>query len=84
MKLIEVVQEDQEALIAKSSLAPSLEKLQEEVDQVSKSDISEDSKSKLCTCTATILAADDNALNLIPLEILLQKMGIICDTANGG
>ena len=27
---------------------------------------------------------DDNALNLIPLEIILEQMGFICDTANGG
>ena len=48
------------------------------------SDNESEDKPKNCTCAATILAADDNALNLIPLEILLQTMGIICDTANGG
>ena len=83
MKL-EEVQEDKLPLIVKSPLASSLDKLQEEVDQVSMSDNESEDKPKNCTCAATILAADDNALNLIPLEILLQTMGIICDTANGG
>ena len=37
-----------------------------------------------CGCKATVLIVDDSAFNLIPLEYMLKKMGIICDKANGG
>lgn len=31
-----------------------------------------------CDCEATALIVDDNALNLIPLEVILEGLGIIC------
>lgn len=37
-----------------------------------------------CDCTATALIVDDNPFNLIPLEVLLQGLGITAISAHGG
>lgn len=37
-----------------------------------------------CGCRATALIVDDNAFNLIPLEVLLRGLGIETQKALGG
>ena len=37
-----------------------------------------------CGCEATVLIVDDNALNLITLEMVLQGLGIVCEQATSG
>ena len=39
---------------------------------------------KTCGCEATALIVDDNAFNLIPLEVILQGLGIVSEQALGG
>ena len=37
-----------------------------------------------CDCEATVLIVDDNPFNLIPLEVMLGNIGIVCGQAHGG
>ena len=39
---------------------------------------------KTCGCEATALIVDDNAFNLIPLEVILSGLGIVSEQALGG
>ena len=41
-------------------------------------------EAKNCGCEATALIVDDNAFNLIPLEVILQGLGIVSEQALGG
>ena len=41
--------------------------------------------SKPCRCSSTVLLADDNPFNLMPLQcILMENYGIICDLVENG
>ena len=45
---------------------------------------SQEPEDQVCDCEVTVLIVDDNAFNLLPLEMILGSMGIMCEQALGG
>ena len=60
-------------------------KFPKEIEQISEESFDDEAQeANNCDCEATVLIVDDNPFNLIPLEVMLENIGIVCEQAHGG